>query len=108
MTDTVYMARALQLAAEGLYTTQPNPRVGCVIVKNGQIVGEGFHARAGQPHAEVQALASEFLLPDEVAHLQRHTGQGVRVVGAWARNAGRHHVAVANRLDLFQPIFVHE
>ena len=56
MTDTVYMARALQLAAEGLYTTQPNPRVGCVIVKDGQIVGEGFHARAGQPHAEVHAL----------------------------------------------------
>jgi diaminohydroxyphosphoribosylaminopyrimidine deaminase/5-amino-6-(5-phosphoribosylamino)uracil reductase len=50
------MARALQLAAEGLYTTQPNPRVGCVIVKDGQIVGEGFHARAGQPHAEVHAL----------------------------------------------------
>jgi diaminohydroxyphosphoribosylaminopyrimidine deaminase/5-amino-6-(5-phosphoribosylamino)uracil reductase len=56
MTDTVYMARALQLAAEGLYTTQPNPRVGCVIVKDGQIMGEGFHARAGQPHAEVHAL----------------------------------------------------
>lgn len=56
MTDTVYMARALQLATEGLYTTQPNPRVGCVIVKDGQIVGEGFHARAGQPHAEVHAL----------------------------------------------------
>jgi diaminohydroxyphosphoribosylaminopyrimidine deaminase/5-amino-6-(5-phosphoribosylamino)uracil reductase len=56
MTDTHYMARALQLAAEGLYTTQPNPRVGCVIVKDGQIVGEGFHARAGQPHAEVHAL----------------------------------------------------
>jgi diaminohydroxyphosphoribosylaminopyrimidine deaminase/5-amino-6-(5-phosphoribosylamino)uracil reductase len=56
MTDTVYMARALQLAAEGLYTTQPNPRVGCVIVKDGQIIGEGFHARAGQPHAEVHAL----------------------------------------------------
>ncbi|TQC95641.1 bifunctional diaminohydroxyphosphoribosylaminopyrimidine deaminase/5-amino-6-(5-phosphoribosylamino)uracil reductase RibD [Moraxellaceae bacterium AER2_44_116] len=50
------MARALQLAAEGLYTTQPNPRVGCVIVKEGQIIGEGFHARAGQPHAEVHAL----------------------------------------------------
>ncbi|MDO8417214.1 MAG: bifunctional diaminohydroxyphosphoribosylaminopyrimidine deaminase/5-amino-6-(5-phosphoribosylamino)uracil reductase RibD [Agitococcus sp.] len=56
MTDSAYMARALQLAAEGLYTTQPNPRVGCVIVKDGQIIGEGFHARAGQPHAEVHAL----------------------------------------------------
>ncbi len=55
-TDSVYMARALQLAREGLYTTHPNPRVGCVIVNDGQIVGEGFHARAGQGHAEVHAL----------------------------------------------------
>jgi len=51
-----YMARALQLARRGLYTTQPNPRVGCVIVRDGQIVGEGWHERAGAPHAEVNAL----------------------------------------------------
>lgn len=57
MNDNVYMARAIQLAQQGLYTTQPNPRVGCVIVKDGQVVGEGFHARAGQAHAEVVALA---------------------------------------------------
>lgn len=50
------MARALQLAAQGLYTTDPNPRVGCVIVAAGQVIGEGFHARAGEPHAEVHAL----------------------------------------------------
>ena len=56
MNDQVYMARAIQLAQQGLYTTHPNPRVGCVIVKEGQIVGEGFHARAGQAHAEVFAL----------------------------------------------------
>lgn len=56
MNDQIYMARAIQLAQQGLYTTHPNPRVGCVIVKDGQIVGEGFHARAGQPHAEVFAL----------------------------------------------------
>ena len=54
--DTRYMALALQLAKRGLYTTQPNPRVGCVIVKHGQIVGEGWHERAGEPHAEVYAL----------------------------------------------------
>jgi diaminohydroxyphosphoribosylaminopyrimidine deaminase/5-amino-6-(5-phosphoribosylamino)uracil reductase len=54
--DSRYMARALQLAKRGLYTTQPNPRVGCVIVKHGQIVGEGWHERAGEPHAEVYAL----------------------------------------------------
>lgn len=54
--DHVYMARALQLARYGLYTTHPNPRVGCVLVCDGQIVGEGWHERAGQPHAEVFAL----------------------------------------------------
>ncbi|WP_336269705.1 bifunctional diaminohydroxyphosphoribosylaminopyrimidine deaminase/5-amino-6-(5-phosphoribosylamino)uracil reductase RibD [Vreelandella arctica] len=54
--DHRYMARALQLARKGLYTTDPNPRVGCVIVRDEQIVGEGFHLRAGEPHAEVHAL----------------------------------------------------
>lgn len=51
------MARALQLAEQGLYTTDPNPRVGCVLVRDGEIVGEGFHARAGEPHAERHAMA---------------------------------------------------
>ncbi|TAN08529.1 MAG: bifunctional diaminohydroxyphosphoribosylaminopyrimidine deaminase/5-amino-6-(5-phosphoribosylamino)uracil reductase RibD [Rhodanobacteraceae bacterium] len=50
------MARALRLAARGLYTTQPNPRVGCVLVQAGEIVGEGWHQRASEPHAEVFAL----------------------------------------------------
>ena len=50
------MTFALRLAAQGLYTTQPNPRVGCVIVKNNQIVGQGAHLKAGEPHAEVYAL----------------------------------------------------
>jgi diaminohydroxyphosphoribosylaminopyrimidine deaminase/5-amino-6-(5-phosphoribosylamino)uracil reductase len=54
--DCRYMARALELAERGLYTTTPNPRVGCVIVRAGEIVGEGFHERAGEPHAEVHAL----------------------------------------------------
>lgn len=54
--DHVYMTRALQLAEHGLYSTMPNPRVGCVIVKNNQIVGEGAHLKAGEPHAEVFAL----------------------------------------------------
>ncbi len=54
--DHSYMTRALQLAEQGLYTTQPNPRVGCVIVKDGKIVGEGAHLKAGEPHAEVFAL----------------------------------------------------
>jgi len=54
--DHVYMTRALQLAVQGLYSTTPNPRVGCVIVKNNQIIGEGAHLQAGEPHAEVFAL----------------------------------------------------
>ncbi|MDR0529874.1 MAG: bifunctional diaminohydroxyphosphoribosylaminopyrimidine deaminase/5-amino-6-(5-phosphoribosylamino)uracil reductase RibD [Zoogloeaceae bacterium] len=50
------MAEALALAEEGLWTTTPNPRVGCVLVKNGQILGRGGHKRAGEPHAEILAL----------------------------------------------------
>lgn len=50
------MALALQLARKGLYSTHPNPRVGCVIVKDGELIGEGWHVRAGEPHAEVHAL----------------------------------------------------
>jgi len=51
------MARAIHLAERGLYTTHPNPRVGCVLVRDGEVVGEGFHRRAGEPHAERNALA---------------------------------------------------
>jgi diaminohydroxyphosphoribosylaminopyrimidine deaminase / 5-amino-6-(5-phosphoribosylamino)uracil reductase len=54
--DRELMGRALALAARGLYTTTPNPRVGCVIVKDGALVGTGWHERAGLPHAEVLAL----------------------------------------------------
>lgn len=54
--DIGFMQQALRLAARGMYTTQPNPRVGCVIVKDAVIVGEGWHQRAGEAHAEVLAL----------------------------------------------------
>lgn len=54
--DHAFMARALQLAARGLYSTSPNPRVGCVIVKDEKIIGEGWHQKAGEPHAEIHAL----------------------------------------------------
>ncbi|MGM8936579.1 bifunctional diaminohydroxyphosphoribosylaminopyrimidine deaminase/5-amino-6-(5-phosphoribosylamino)uracil reductase RibD [Pseudomonas neustonica] len=55
--DRQWMSRALTLAARGLYTTEPNPRVGCVLVKGEQVVGEGWHVQAGEGHAEVNALA---------------------------------------------------
>lgn len=54
--DEFYMARALELARRGRFTTAPNPNVGCVIVRDGEIVGEGYHQKAGEPHAEVHAL----------------------------------------------------
>ncbi len=54
--DHDFMARALRLAERGLFTTTPNPRVGCVIVADGEVVGEGWHVRAGGRHAEVHAL----------------------------------------------------
>jgi diaminohydroxyphosphoribosylaminopyrimidine deaminase / 5-amino-6-(5-phosphoribosylamino)uracil reductase len=54
--DHRHMARALELAGRGLYTTTPNPRVGCVIVRGGAVAGEGWHEKAGGPHAEVNAL----------------------------------------------------
>ncbi|BBW90528.1 MULTISPECIES: bifunctional diaminohydroxyphosphoribosylaminopyrimidine deaminase/5-amino-6-(5-phosphoribosylamino)uracil reductase RibD [Pseudoalteromonas] len=55
--DKLYMARAIELAKKGRFTTTPNPNVGCVLVKDNQIIGEGFHQLAGQGHAEVNALA---------------------------------------------------
>ncbi|MDP1681966.1 MAG: bifunctional diaminohydroxyphosphoribosylaminopyrimidine deaminase/5-amino-6-(5-phosphoribosylamino)uracil reductase RibD [Burkholderiales bacterium] len=54
--DHRFMAQALRLAERGLYSASPNPRVGCVIVREGQVVGEGWHERAGTPHAEIHAL----------------------------------------------------
>lgn len=54
--DHIYMTQALRLAERGLYTTDPNPHVGCVIVKHDEIAGRGFHHKAGEPHAEVLAL----------------------------------------------------
>jgi diaminohydroxyphosphoribosylaminopyrimidine deaminase/5-amino-6-(5-phosphoribosylamino)uracil reductase len=55
--DHGFMARALQLAQRGLCTTTPNPRVGCVVVREGRVIGEGWHEKAGGPHAEAAALS---------------------------------------------------
>lgn len=57
-TDYSFMSQALKLAEKGLCTTSPNPRVGCVIVKNNRVIASGWHERAGQPHAEINALCS--------------------------------------------------
>jgi len=54
--DSQWMARALRLAERGLYSTSPNPRVGCVLVKDGAWLADGWHERAGEPHAEIHAL----------------------------------------------------
>jgi len=58
MSHEAWMARAIRLARLGLYTTDPNPRVGCVIVRNGELIAEGWHRKAGEPHAEKIALAN--------------------------------------------------
>lgn len=57
MDDVQYIRRAVELARNGWYTAAPNPRVGCVLVRGGHVIGESWHERAGQPHAEVRALA---------------------------------------------------
>ena len=54
--DVAFMQLALDLAKQGEFTTTPNPSVGCVLVKDGKVIGKGFHAKAGEPHAEVMAL----------------------------------------------------
>ncbi|OOS07404.1 diaminohydroxyphosphoribosylaminopyrimidine deaminase [Moraxella cuniculi DSM 21768] len=58
--DAHYMTLAIKQAWQGIYTTRPNPAVGCVIVKDGMVVGQGFHPKAGQPHAEVFALQDAY------------------------------------------------
>ena len=60
--DSAHMARALQLAARGRYGAHPNPMVGCVLVRDGEVVGEGWHALAGDAHAEIAAL-EHFQIP---------------------------------------------
>ncbi|MFI4869392.1 MAG: bifunctional diaminohydroxyphosphoribosylaminopyrimidine deaminase/5-amino-6-(5-phosphoribosylamino)uracil reductase RibD [Steroidobacterales bacterium] len=78
--DTRYMRRALELAARGLYTTDPNPRVGCVLVRDERVLGEGWHERAGEAHAEVRALnAAGGAAPGATAYVTlepcSHTGR---------------------------------
>ena len=65
--DYEFMSLALKLAEQGLNTTTPNPRVGCVLVKDGKIIGQGAHLKAGEPHAEIMALRdAEQKSPDKI------------------------------------------
>ncbi|SUC20902.1 diaminohydroxyphosphoribosylaminopyrimidine deaminase and 5-amino-6-(5-phosphoribosylamino)uracil reductase [Proteus mirabilis] len=69
--DETYMRRAIELAALGRFTTSPNPNVGCVIVKEGKIIGEGYHHHAGGPHAEVNALNMAVKMPKVLPSMLR-------------------------------------
>lgn len=114
--DRQHMTRALELAQRGLYTTTPNPRVGCVIVRDGEIAGEGWHVRTGEPHAEINALraagdrargATVYLTLEPCAHHGRTppccdaliSARVARVVSAMQDPnplvAGRGHAALA-------------
>jgi diaminohydroxyphosphoribosylaminopyrimidine deaminase / 5-amino-6-(5-phosphoribosylamino)uracil reductase len=100
--DIRYMTRALELARRGLNTTDPNPRVGCVLVRDGEIVGEGWHERAGEAHAEVNAIRSAgaraagatAYVNLEPCHHQGHTGPC-----SAALQAARVHRVVAAMTD---------
>ena len=68
MTDEYYMRRAIALAQKGEGQVSPNPLVGAVIVKDGKIIGEGYHEHYGQPHAERNALANCIQSPEAVSY----------------------------------------
>lgn len=65
--DQAYMQQAIALAYKGFYSTKPNPAVGCVLVKDGKVIGQGWHHKAGQPHAEKEALADALNNAQDVA-----------------------------------------
>ena len=73
MTDQNYMLQAIQLAKQGEGWTNPNPMVGAVIVKNGRIIGKGYHKKCGELHAERNAIASLAVIMAKLLHVQRRS-----------------------------------
>ena len=77
--DAIFMASALKLAEKGRYTTDPNPQVGCILVKNSEVIAEGWHKRAGGDHAEIDALNKIECARDATAYVTlepcSHTGR---------------------------------
>lgn len=98
MNDSDIMQLAIELAQRGLYTTSPNPRVGCVLVRDGEIIGRGYHVRAGEGHAEVNALADAGDAKGATAYVTlepcSHTGKTAPCCEALI-NAGVNRVVVA-------------
>ena len=85
--EQYYMQQALTIAKRGKYSVSPNPMVGCLIVKNGKIIGEGYHQRAGGAHAEIHALeqagklskgATAYITLEPCCHTGRTTRQTER------------------------------
>ncbi len=92
MTDLDYMARALELAARGKGYTSPNPCVGAVVVKDGRIIGQGFHSKAGGPHAEVVAIDDAAArAPEKLAH--------ATIYNATAPKSNRSYTAIDAALE---------
>ena len=100
------MGRALELAARGRYTTDPNPRVGCVLVRDGEVVGEGWHVRAGGPHAEIIALreAGERWRQADAAACVQTADSAAR---AWAAMQSRDFVLPDDVKLLAEPTLAH-
>lgn len=115
--DRLFLRRAVELAQRGLYSTTPNPRVGCVIVRDGRVIGRGWHVRSGEPHAEANAVADAggdiegatvYVSLEPCCHTGRQPpctdalirGRARRVVGAMAdpdpRVAGKGYQALRN------------
>ena len=87
------MARALELARRGLYTTTPNPRVGCVLVHAGEIIGEGWHQEAGGPHAEINALSDAAARGNSVKGVTAYVGR------RWQEKGRRRNIKMSRILN---------